>query len=1154
MSGTIIAVLSLVGNPMKQTYLATIFAVMIFSFAACTADHSTDVETSTGSDTNTSSDDSTNTANSSESTDSPSTTTESSTESETDTVSTGFTETAVDFTTDLSAASPTETETGATSVSAISTATSSATSTGSVLALPRFRTATRTGRLSRTSKTSATESATTTETDTTIDTATATESATTTTTNTASDEMSLLTDEDLAACAEDASLAACQACPDKLYGQKIYYDGALSADFAAWAVDEFATLLNNASSANFSVAKDEDTTTAEPAIFLLKPDAARVTASTSTVLQEKITVMQQSVNEAFVVHVENGQLWLIAPREKDLRHAAYAYLKQLGYRFYGMNEIWTVTPTVSAICLAETTVIKESAFASFQLSGYFGSSIAAIDYLGKVDASGETARSLLWKDRVMLPKRHDYSSGHAQHAFVYDTGVAGFASKIDPTKTDPLYFSEFSDARRIYDAKTITGSAKLHYTHHGSLSCDDPKATVVYTDESGTKYCEDITDYKTDAGVTQMFSDWAVDILGEKIADETTNTLGYYNGVSVEPYDGNWECQCDKCTNLLRNGPYGSTDVDSIVSDRVFHLANITAKKVAAKFGEDRNVNLLAYAYHSMVPSIPLEQNMFVDVMPTYANYSIYEGDDLIEAWIEKSNNNPAGGFDVGVSEYYCLPMWQQEVHYQECDWKNLGERVPEWARMKLSSVKIDGSLGQAMAGPTLDQFANQAWNPDINTEEVLDEFFEKSFGVAKIPVEDFYADMNSFDVTLSQFDVSSLCNKMLEADAYWQASDKDEKIGARLNELKKYAHFLQLTHDRRATYDDLENQDKTNPDYTADVKALDNLTEWIYRIADTDIIMSIALAETYYKAYFTKERYYTTDLGYVVSLDAYTQLWAKWKTSDATALGWARLKAFPELTTDALNTLMTDCSNKLSGENIEKKTYSSEYIALYPNETDTTLLTTHSNRESDDFKIVVAGPRTETLTVSYNNGYKVGSSKTSYTLSDSSGNVLYTKTLYSPVTTWTSDSLVLEFPAAGNYTLSVEATDFGSFTISAPKNLPFTTVTPLFELPFPVSTTKYYFFVPKGIDAVYFELDLSSTNPASGVTFTKPDGTTTGVTLLSNNLYKVETGGLDGVWSFSGMRTTYDGMHFINVPQVISYSKETLVVPANAVAQDTDQ
>lgn len=950
-----------------------------------------------------------------------------------------------------------------------------------------------------------------------------------------------VTNEALTSCIEDPSSSACQACPDPFYGHQIYVDPGFSTTMSSWiSTEEFVPLLEKATGQTFSVSNDLEASSSKPAIIFLNSTSSLVSTSSSSNLKEKIASMQKVKNEAFVLHVENGQLWIVADRELTLKHAAYAYLDRLGYRWYGSTDTWTIRPSLANICLSAGTEWQEADFESFYYfgSGAYGNDLlkTIIGYEGTVVDGHNTA----FRERNRFPIMY-MLAGHSYENFLVTKGKDAFASTIDPPNPDPLYFAEVAGVRTVYNGTDT--SVKFDYTHNGSLICDETNATVVYTDRDEKNYCEN-DDYTTDGGITKMFSDFSVELLRDQ--NESSPDGLYSRFVSVDPSDGGGHCECQKCKYLLRNGPYEHVDQDSSVSDRVFHLANITAKKISDEFGPDFGASLYAYNLHGAVPTIPLERNLHVMAIPNAFNYTGLSAEVLLQAWADKS---AIDGFGLGIYDYGALSDWFWEVPAAEVSWPTLTAKIPDWKSLGLKSVLWEESTGIGVAGLTNLLFSRLAWDATLDPNNILAEYYDKAFGPAKEAVKNYYELLNSFTHNqLTAVDVGNICHAMVEADAVWQTSP-DTSVGKRLDDLKKYTYYLQLAYQEREAMHDLQ-ANYNSPDYTAHLAVLDKIMEWIWRIHDSEMIMSYALHTTLFSN-FNDEVYHAYDTKYMAAdgsntydaaKDAYVKFWKMWDRTDDTAEGWARVAAFPELTTADLNTRMQECAAQYPTYNAATTTYSSDYVALFPETTDTSTVPGPYLYVGHQFKIVVKEARTVDLKVAYSNGYLPGTSKSTYKLSsDYSGDVLFEKTL-ADGDGWLETTLRLEFPEAGQYTLEVESYTIAYYLFYPPKDLPIALVGTYYHSANPVPETFY--FVP-GVDSFLVQVNLWGYEEPQ---FLKPDGTPASFTKLGYNLYEVNSKGSPGVWSYKNLLTDDSGISFIGIPQALSWSKESLVVPADTV------
>jgi hypothetical protein len=912
----------------------------------------------------------------------------------------------------------------------------------------------------------------------------------------------------------------------------------------AWSMAEFAGLLEKATGLSFGVSADDGASNA-PGIFLLTSASARVADAESPGLQDATSLLQTGDAEGFVIHAQGEQLWLIADRERTLKHGAYAYLDQLGYRWYGTTDAWTITPVLSSICLDAGTEFHQAAFESFNYfgSGAYGGTLLPLGYDGY---GAVNDRQVTWKERNRFPRMYSLG-GHSYENFLLTVGVNGFRSDTDPTAADPLHFAETSGTRPVYDGSDT--SVKFHYTHTGSLRCSDANATVSHTDESGRTYCEDPDDYESNGGMTELFSDFSLTLLSNAVSSDPNGL--YSRFVSVDPSDGAGHCECQKCRDLLRKGPYGTLAVDdSSISDRVFHIANITARKIANDLGVDRGVSLYAYNQHGAVPTIPLEANMHVMVAPYAFNYTGLSADELLQAWVDKSASNPNGAFGLGVYDYGCIPAWYFETPAAGCSWRSLVETVPSWRLLGLKSILIEESTGMGVAGLSNYLFSKLAWAPNHDVQEILDEFYQTAFGAAKEPVKRFYDRMLSFTYNqLTKVDVGNLCHDLVAANVALQDSS-DSGARQRLSDLDKYAHYVRLAYELREARHDLQGNVST-PDYGPELAGLARIMEWIWRIRNSDMIMTYSLHGTYQANYATEvyREYDTRYVGpngtrtYDAVNDAYVLFWKKWDPADASAEGWSAVAAFPEPTPTETSGLIEDCAANYPAYETPARTYASDYVALYPDTTDTTVAMTPYLYHSHQFKIVVKEPRAEDLGVDYSNGYLPGTSRSAYALRDKTGALLFQETL-DDGTGWQTASLHLVFPAAGEYTLDVTSNTIGWYLIKYPKSLPFAVVGTYRQSANPVP--EHFYYVPTGVESFFIQMNLWGYSD-SEVQFLKPDGTPALFTKLGYNIFEVETDGQAGVWSYHNIMTS-DGMTFIGIPAVLSWARESMIAPSDTV------
>src|SRR6185369_5472406 len=125
-------------------------------------------------------------------------------------------------------------------------------------------------------------------------------------------------------------------------------------------------------------------------------------------------------------------------------------------------------------------------------------------------------------------------------------------------------------------------------------------------------------------------------------------------------------------------------------SDQTFYLANQVAKAVAKEF-PGRYVSLLAYAGHAAPPSIPLEPNVFVTVVPEAFQRTGMSPPALIAAWQPRAKR-------LGAYTYWSTPDWAQDL--PTFDWRNTPvQSIRAWHAAGMESVGLETSNGIGAVG-----------------------------------------------------------------------------------------------------------------------------------------------------------------------------------------------------------------------------------------------------------------------------------------------------------------------------------------------------------------------------------------------------------------------------------------------------------------------
>lgn len=245
--------------------------------------------------------------------------------------------------------------------------------------------------------------------------------------------------------------------------------------------------------------------------------------------------------------------------------------------------------------------------------------------------------------------------------------------------------------------------------------------------------------------------------------------------VSMETSDGLNHCECSRCLAL------------GTVSDRAFGLANEVAR-VAQKEFPGKMVGMLAYSDHSVPPGSPLEPNVYVQSTAGYI-HGKFTFEELIELWRKKTDN-------YGFYEYYSVWQWDwdQLPGGRANNMAYLTERIRQYRDAGASSVLGEASNDWGLHGRGYYLANRLMWNPDLDPQEILQDFHQRAFGPAAKVMQRYYERFDRGNRPLMSAHLLGLgFRDIAEAS---RLTEGDSAIQARLNHLKQYLHYVRLRWD----------------------------------------------------------------------------------------------------------------------------------------------------------------------------------------------------------------------------------------------------------------------------------------------------------------------------------------------------------------------
>ena len=242
--------------------------------------------------------------------------------------------------------------------------------------------------------------------------------------------------------------------------------------------------------------------------------------------------------------------------------------------------------------------------------------------------------------------------------------------------------------------------------------------------------------------------------------------------VSLEPSDGDGQCECPACARL------GS------ISERVFGLANEAGRAVARQY-PGKLVGLYAYNEHCEPPSFVLEPNVYIQLTAGFIR-GRYRFDELLELWPKHCRH-------MGLYEYFSVWLWDFDrlpggnggnVPY-------LRRQIPRYAALGATSLDCESGCNWGLHGRGYYLASRLMWNPRTNADATLADFYEKAFGPAAATVQRYYERFDPGAKPLLSEHLLALGFRDLEQATRLAAGRTD--VQARLDHLKQYLRYVHL-------------------------------------------------------------------------------------------------------------------------------------------------------------------------------------------------------------------------------------------------------------------------------------------------------------------------------------------------------------------------
>jgi len=476
--------------------------------------------------------------------------------------------------------------------------------------------------------------------------------------------------------------------------------------------------------------------------------------------------------EAFVLVGTPTKLDIFANDERGLAHGIYAYLELLGVRWLLPGDKWTVVPSRADVTMSVDRLYRPA----FDLNRTYSGTGGFFSVLfGRLFAASSTleADTLVWQRRLRFS--YEYNLGHATgEAFV--TQHAAPYPDPNPSKSSdhtlqlhPEYLAKIDGAYApLYVPTTIAG--------HGQYVWSEAAKLYVLASPPGSGTHTLNVTAKLNAGNPQavdFYCNWILD--GYRRTRATAE--GYaYRTVSVEPSDG-WG-YANNYSELQAAGVGQGTG-----SDQTFFIANACARTVRAAF-PGASVVLLAYAGHVDPPSIPLEPNVVVQVTPDAfregSATSYLTGDQFTKLWSKFAKR-------MGYYTYWSIPDWALDE--PTFNYFNTQSMLRALYGNHINGFHAESTYSAGAIGIGHYLASHLMWNPNLNPEAMLNDWYQNAFGPAEAPMihmlERWAHEYRPLSVELaaSYADLS-------EAESLARG---DAAVTARIDDYARYVHYLRL-------------------------------------------------------------------------------------------------------------------------------------------------------------------------------------------------------------------------------------------------------------------------------------------------------------------------------------------------------------------------
>lgn len=279
--------------------------------------------------------------------------------------------------------------------------------------------------------------------------------------------------------------------------------------------------------------------------------------------------------------------------------------------------------------------------------------------------------------------------------------------------------------------------------------------------------------------------------------------------VSASPADGGDFCDSEECRRI-GNGS---------ASDQVFYVVNQVAKAVAKEF-PGGHVNVYAYAGHSAVPSLPLEPNVYVQIIPYAFQDTGLSPQEFIQAWGKKVSG-------MSLYDYWSIPDWNFDL--PAFDYTSAGqEKLRYWNANHINGFTGESTYSAGAMGLSWYVASRVMWDPQVDDKAIIEEFFRDCFGPASPPMKRML-ERWAAGFHLGENELGLSFRDLQEA---MRLAKNDSAVAARVDDYARYVQYLRLQYENNLPGGTPEEKEKANME----------LLRYIWSIYDSAMIHTFRL------------------------------------------------------------------------------------------------------------------------------------------------------------------------------------------------------------------------------------------------------------------------------------------------------------------------